>query len=337
VRAKSKQYRIFVFSSLVFVLSLMMVIGPALAQEIVPEKRLVLYASHPTEMVDFFVKKFQEKYDVQVDLVYGGTGELLSRIRAEANRPQADILWGGGAHTGASAPELFLPYDSPALEGIREEFLDPHGYNAPFDAFTMVIVYNKDLVSEEEVPRKWADLTDPKWRGKVVHANPAVSSSAFAAMMMWLKIGGWDLVEALARNQIIVESSSAPFTQVGQGENPLAVAYEEGAWRWLPTGRIGIVYPEDGVAFVPGGLFIVRNSPNPNAARLFVDYLLSKEAQELLAANFPGRRPTHKEVELHPDMPSLDELNVFPYPEDEAADKREEYLARWRQIMIRTR
>lgn len=330
--------RTLVSFSLALVLGLVLLAGTALAQEeLVPEGRLVLYASHPTEMIDFFVKMFQEKYDVEVDLVYGGTGELLQRIRAEAARPQADILWGGGAHTGASAPELFVPYDSPALEGISEEFLDPAGYNAPFDAFTMVIIYNKDLVSEEEVPRRWADLADPKWRGKVIHANPAVSSSAYAAMVTWLEIGGWELVEALARNQIIAESSSAPFTQVGQGEMPLGVAYEEGAFRWLPTGRVGIVYPEDGVAFLPGGLFLVRNGPNPNAARLFVDFLLSKEAQEALAANFPGRRPTHKEVGLHPSMPAPEELNTIPYPEQEAADRRDEYLARWRQIMIRTR
>src|SRR5690606_22262955 len=309
----------------------------AAAQELVPEKRLVLYASHPTEMIDYFVARFKEKYDVEVDLVYGDTGELLARIRAEADRPQADILWGGGAHTGASAPELFLPYQSPALEGISEEYLDPNGYNAPFDAFTMVIVYNKDLVPEDQVPRRWSDLTDPKWHRKVIHANPAVSSSAYAAMVTWLEIGGWALVEALARNQIIAESSSAPFTQVGQGEMPLGVAYEEGAFRWLPTGRVGIVYPEDGVAFLPGGLFLVRNGPNPNAARLFVDFLLSKEAQEALAANFPGRRPTHKEVGLHPSMPAPEELNTIPYPEQEAADRRDEYLARWRQIMIRTR
>lgn len=311
--------------------------GVVSAEELEPEDRLVLYASHPTEMIDFFVERFQEHHDVEVDLVYGGTGELLARIGAEADRPQADLMWGGGAHTGASAPELFAPYDSPALEGISEEFHDPEGYNAPFDAFTMVIIYNKNLVSEDEAPSTWADLTDERWHRQVVHANPAVSSSAYAAMVTWLEIGGWEFVEALADNQIIAESSSAPFTQVGQGENPIGIAYEEGAFRWLPTGEVEIVYPEDGVALLPGGLFIVRDGPNPNAARLFVDFLLAQEQQEALAAEFPGRRPTHREVSLHPDMAGVDTLNVINYPNEEAAANREEWLAQWRQIMIRTR
>lgn len=313
--------------------ALLLVGTSALAQS----NRLTLYVSHPTEMVDFYVERFTEATGIDVDIVYGGTGELLARIGAEAARPQADVMWGGGSHTGASAPELFRPYESAALEDISEAMRDPEGYNAPFDAFTMVIVYNKDLVAEDEVPRTWAELADPKWKGKVVHANPASSSSSYAAMVTWLEIGGWDLVEALARNQIIADSSSAPFTQVGQGENALGVAYEEGAFRWLDSGRIGIVYPEDGVALLPGGLFLVNDSPNPEAADAFADFVLSLESQEALVENFLGRRPTHKDVALNPAMQSVTDLNVIPYPDAAAAANREEYLATWRDIMIRTR
>ena len=84
---------------------------------------------------------------------------------------------------GVQHLNFFLPYDSPALAGISPAFHDPKGYNAPFDAFTMIIVYNKNLVSEDEVPQRWSDLTDPKWKGRVVHANPAASSSAYAALV----------------------------------------------------------------------------------------------------------------------------------------------------------
>lgn len=302
------------------------------------ERRLVIYASHPTEMVDFYVNRFKEQYgDIEVELITGGTGELLSRVQAERGRPQGDIMWGGGSHTGGSAPDLFLPYTSPVLNEISPAFHDPAGFNAPFDAFTMVIVYNKDLVPENEVPRRWSDLTDPKWQGRIVHANPAASSSSYAAMVTWLEIGGWELVEALARNQIIAESSSAPFTQVGQGENPIGIAYEEGAFRWVPSGNVGIVYPEDGVALLPGGLFIIRNSPNPTNAQLFADFVLQQEQQEALARNFFGRRPTHRNVELDPAMTQVDQLNVIEYPVDAASANRTEYLARWREIMIRTR
>lgn len=301
------------------------------------DNRLVLYASHPTEMIDYFVGEFQKEHDIEVELITGGTGELLSRIEAESGNPQADIMWGGGSHTGGQAPQLFVPYESDRLNEISEELHDPAGYNAPFDAFTMVIVYNKDLVSEDEVPRTWAELADPKWHRKIVHANPSASSSAYAAMVTWKEIGGWDFVEDLAKNQIIAESSSAPFTQVGQGENPLGVAYEEGAWRWMPTGRIGIVYPEDGVALLPGGMFIVRGGPNPDNAKAFVDFVLSKEQQEALGSEFPGRRPAHKDAELSGGMPRVRDLNVIEYPGVEAAEMASEWMSTWREIMERTR
>jgi iron(III) transport system substrate-binding protein len=73
------------------------------------EERMVIYASHPTKLVDYFVNKFKEKYgSIEVDLITGGTGELLGRVQAEKNRPQGDIMFGGGSFTGGSAPELFF-------------------------------------------------------------------------------------------------------------------------------------------------------------------------------------------------------------------------------------
>src|SRR5690606_25175455 len=77
---------------------------------------LVIYASHPTEMVDYFVAEFEkENKGIKVELITGGTGELLSRVKAEADRPQGDILWGGSSTTGGSSPDLFTKYDSDVL------------------------------------------------------------------------------------------------------------------------------------------------------------------------------------------------------------------------------
>jgi iron(III) transport system substrate-binding protein len=180
-------------------------------------------------------------------------------------------------------------------------------------------------------------LTDPKWKGRVVHANPAASSSAYAALVTWVEIGGWDLVEALAKNQIIVNSSSIPFTQVGQGENALGVTYEEGAFKWIPSGNVGIVYPKDGMALLPGGLFLIRDSPNPINAKLFADFVLAHPQQSALATEFLGRRPTHKDVKLNPAMVRVDELNLMKYPMEDAISKKKEYLAKWKKVMMRTR
>lgn len=296
---------------------------------------LVIYASHPTEMVDHFVAAFQdENPGIEVDLITGGTGDLLGRIQAEADRPQGDILWGGSSTTGGSSPELFTSYDSDALDGIDEAYLDPAGYNAPSDAFAMVIVYNTDLVDPADAPTTWADLADPQWEGKVRFANPASSSSSYAALVNWLIAYDWDFVEDLAANFVIDDSSSAPFTAVGQGESEIAVAYEEGAYRWLESGNVEIVYPEDGVVLLPGGLFQIADGPNPDNARAFADFVLSAEQQQALVDNFPGRRPTHTEVNLPEEMPAADELNVLDYASANAEENQDDNLEQWRRIMI---
>lgn len=297
--------------------------------------RLVLYASHPPAFSDFFIARFQQQYGIDVELISGGTGELLSRIQAEAGNPQADVMWGGGADTGGSAPQLFVPFDSPALASISAEYLDPQGYNAPFAAFAIVVMYNRNLVSDDEAPQSWADLADPNLGRSIVHANPAVSGSAYTAMVNMLQVGGWNLVEALARNQIVVDSSSGPFTQVGRGENPLGITYEEGAWQWEPTGQVGIVYPSDGVVLIPEGMFKVANGPNPDNARLFMEFMLAQETQTLLANEFRGRRPTHRNANLPAGMPPAEELNVLPYPREEAAANRAEWIRQWQGILER--
>lgn len=308
---------------------------PAQAQEATDS--LVLYSSHPIEMVDYYISAFEaENPGVRVDLITGGTGELLSRIKAEGGRPLGDVLWGGGAYTGGSAPDLFNKYDSPVLAEIFPEFLDPAGFNAPPGAFTMVIVYNKNLVSDEEAPKTWAELADPKWQGKIQYANPASSSSSYAALVAWKEIGGWELVEAMAKNMTVVDSSSGPFTAVGNGEVELGVAYEEGAHRWLPSGNVGIVYPEDGVIIQVEGLFRMKGGPNEANADKFADFILAQPQQQALVDKFPGRRPTNANVVFPDTMPSAADLHLLTYP-PEAVTEQAEWLAKWKEIMINTR
>ncbi|MBM3572386.1 MAG: extracellular solute-binding protein, partial [Alphaproteobacteria bacterium] len=113
--------------------------GYGLAQD--HEKELTVYASHPSEMVDYFNKEFGAKHGVKVTTIKAGTGELLNRIRAERGRPNADVMWGGFADTGASAPDLFEIYRSPGLARVDPKMTDAAGYNTPFGASTMVIMY----------------------------------------------------------------------------------------------------------------------------------------------------------------------------------------------------
>ncbi|MCM2458713.1 extracellular solute-binding protein [Rhizobium sp. CG4] len=305
------------------------------------EKNLVVYASHPSEMVDYFTQEFGKKYGINVTTVKAGTGELLNRIRAEKDRPGGDVLWGGFSDTGGSAPELFEQYKSTELANIEPAMLDAKGYNTPFAASLMVIMSNSGLVKQEDEPKKWTDLTAPQWKGKVVHADPSKSSSSLAALNTWLMIYGrgdeaWKIVEDMTVNMNIVLKSSLVFQQVGRGEYPLGVTYEEAAFNYVLANTANIIYPEDGTLAQPEGMFLIKGSTNPNAAKLFSDYLLSEEAQKKLVEHFPGRRPTRKGIESHPKMTPLSEIKIIDYDSDWASAKRGEILARMQKIIIKT-
>lgn len=305
------------------------------------EKNLVVYASHPSEMVDYFTQEFGKKYGINVTTVKAGTGELLNRIRAEKDRPGGDVLWGGFSDTGGSAPELFEQYKSAELANIEPAMLDAKGYNTPFAASLMVIMSNSGLVKQEDEPKKWTDLAAPQWKGKVVHADPSKSSSSLAALNTWLMIYGrgdeaWKIVEDMTANMNIVLKSSLVFQQVGRGEYPLGVTYEEAAFNYVLANTANIIYPEDGTLAQPEGMFLIKGSTNPNAAKLFSDYLLSEEAQKKLVEHFPGRRPTRKGIESHPKMTPLSEIKIIDYDSDWASAKRGEILARMQKIIIKT-
>jgi iron(III) transport system substrate-binding protein len=219
--------------------------------------------------------------------------------------------------------------------------LDAKGYNTPFAASLMVIMSNSGLVKQEDEPKKWTDLAAPQWKGKVVHADPSKSSSSLAALNTWLMIYGrgdeaWKIVEDMTVNMNIVLKSSLVFQQVGRGEYPLGVTYEEAAFNYVLANTANIIYPEDGTLAQPEGMFLIKGSTNPNAAKLFSDYLLSEEAQKKLVEHFPGRRPTRKGIESHPKMTPLSEIKIIDYDSDWASAKRGEILARMQKIIIKT-
>ncbi len=316
-------------------------IGPSLAQTPQTEGQLVVYASHPAQMVDHFLKMFGDKYGVKVSSVKAGTGELLNRIKAERSRPAADVMWGGFSDTGASSPDLFDVYRSPQLSGTEPKMIDPSGFNTPFGASTMVIMYNKSQVKPEQAPQRWSDLAKPEWKGKVVHADPSKSSSALSALNTWLIINGrgdgaWKVVEDMSRNMTIVLKSSLVFQQVGRGEYPIGVTYEEGAFNYVLAGTAGIAYPQDGTLLEPEGTFIVKSGPNPKAARLFADFLLSEEAQKELVAKFPGRRPTRMGIPTHPAMLPASKLKLIDYDSKWAAENRAQILERMQKVIVKT-
>lgn len=304
-------------------------------------KELVLYSPHPAETINLLVKEFQEKTGIKVDVVAAGTGELLKRIESEDGNAQADVLWGGGAESLAAYGNFFQPYESPELKNVDSNYYAPDFTWLGESPLPMVIMYNTDLVSEENAPKSWEDLLKPEFKGKIAMADPAKSGSAYTIMATMVEAygkdtEGWDFIQKFYDNLDgkIVTSSSGVYKGVGDGEYAVGLTLEKEAIKYVLNGApTKIVYPAEGTSAVPDGLAIVKDAKNMENAKKFVDFALSKETQEIMATEL-SRRSIRNDVEAPEGLPPLGDIKQVEYDFNWASDKKEENLNKWKDIII---
>lgn len=190
---------------------------------------------------------------------------------------------------------------------------DPDGCFAT-DRFTLSpILYNTKLVKPEAAPKSFADLLDPKWKGKIVKAHPGYSGTIMTVTDEIVRDLGWDYLKKLGQQQVMqVQSAADPPKKVAQGERPVAADGGE----YVPLQMIekgaplALVYPTEGTPSIPGGAGVMVDAPHPNAARLFAIYLFSKEGQQLLA-DMARIRSVNPDVKLPASMKPLSEIKIM--------------------------
>jgi iron(III) transport system substrate-binding protein len=240
----------------------------------------------------------------------------------------------GGIDSGGSFKEYLDEYVSPEDDNLIISAKDQPWYNGLF-LNPMGIIYHKELVKEGEV-KGWMDLTDPKWQGKVLMPDPRKSGSAFGELIIFLHAFGregpaWDFVKKLHNNLVIVTSSSHTFQFVASGEYPLGLTHERNAYKYSLAGEpIGFVYPEEGTAARPDAVYLVKNGPNPELAKKFIDFLLSKKAME--AMRDLGYRVNRKDVDPPEGYAPISSIKQCDYDPIWATENREMILQKWTEI-----
>ena len=316
------------------ILVLTLLCGCALA-----EGSLVLYYSHASDWSDPIIQGFSEKYDVDVELVGLGTGELISRIIAESANPQADILWGGVVESYIPIEEYLASYESPQIPNLQEGTWDEDNFKwYPFDLEPMVMIYNTEMV--EEAPTAWADLLREEFKGTIASADPVQSSSAFGVIQSIIAAygqengGGYEFLEKLVPqlDGKLTSGSSAVYKGVSDGEYAIGLTYEEAALKYIAAGAtIDVVYPSEGTGILISPVAMVKGAPNEENAKLFIDYVLSEEAQSQLAA--VNRRSSRTDIALPDNFVPTAEIPKANYSTEWVVEHTEEFNEVWEDLI----
>jgi iron(III) transport system substrate-binding protein len=296
----------------------------------------VIYTSNSAQAVEAVTEVGRKLLpNVKLSTVTGGSGQLLRRIEAEAAKPQGDVFWSSSANTLGAFKALYEPYKAVGADKIVASLRDPNDLWTASNLHVAVLMVNTKQLGGLPAPKSWTDLLDPKWKGKLIIADPANSSTAYTILWGLDKLLGADGLKALANNIKVTSSAPTVLRGVAQGEYAVGLTFESNAYTYVAGGQseISLVYPADGTFTTPEYLTLIKGAPAGAAAKQVCDLLISAEVQvALLETAF--RRPSRMDIEVgkHVKLPELAGIKVFPTNEDEAAAKRTDFLARWQAL-----
>ena len=249
------------------------------------EGTLTLYTTIAEKDLPTLIQPFEAKHGIKVNIWRAGTDRLLQRTMGEAaaGRNEVDVIHFGSPEMEALAREqILVPVDSPAHADLQPGSVPAHKQWAATLLSVWVQAYNTKLLKPEDLPKSYADLLDPKWKGKL--GIEAKDQDWFASVVDVM--GGGDkglkyFQDMVATNGMSVRLGHTLLTNmVVSGEVPLGLT----VYNYMPEQQKKKGAPIDWFALEPAvarsnAVGIARDAPHPNAARLFYDYLLGEEAQ----------------------------------------------------------
>ncbi|HUL90383.1 MAG TPA: extracellular solute-binding protein [Pseudolabrys sp.] len=294
-------------------------ITPALVAAAAKEGQVTWYTSADLQLAEKVGKAFEQKFSGMHARVERAGGErIFSRVAQEyaAGIHVPDAVSTGDAaqfitwkRQGLLAP--YVPED--VARHIPSEHRDLDGFYATVRSSLCVIAYNTGLVKREDAPKSFADLLDPKWKGKIVKAHPSYSGTIMTSTYQMVRELGWPYLEKLAQQQVLqIQSATDTPKKIVLGERPVMADGNESNVLLLKEagGPIEVVYATEGSPSIVQPSAVFSAAPHPNAARLFQNYLFTVEAQELFV-NMGGLRSLHSLVNDKPGRVPLSAIKVW--------------------------
>jgi iron(III) transport system substrate-binding protein len=267
------------------------------------EGKIVFYTGMDIQVATLVAQAFQAKYPgITVQVERNPSERVYQRVMMEydSNIHVVDVL--------DSADQVHLvdwkrkgmltPFVAADLVKYPADRRDPEGYYAYNRVTLSVFGVNTKLLKVADAPKSYADMLDPKWKGKIVKAHPAYAGYIMTSTYILSRLFGWEYFQKLGQQRVLqVQSSNDPPKKLSLGERPLMfdgneyttfIEKDKGA-------PVEVIYPAEGTPFVGGSSGVAKDAPHPNAARLFISFLYSREGQQV-SVDKGGLRSLHPDV-----------------------------------------
>jgi len=296
------------------------------------EGRVVWYTSMAIDTSKPLLDAFMKEYPfIKADLVRAGEEQLMTRVLSEvrAGKWAFDSISVSGLSTLVDR-DVVAPYPSPERNAYMSQFKDPQGYWTGIYVNNLVLAYNTRLVAPKDAPKTYSDLLDPKWKGKML--MDSTDYDWFGTLVtVWGREKAVKYMEALARQDIQWRRGHGLLAQlVGAGEAPLGWAYNFRIERMKKDGApVEWIETFAPIVVTINGIGLSAKPSHPNAARLLVDFALSKRGQRMIREM--RRIPARSDIE--PLAPKMDQskLNLKAVPK-EVYLKLDDYAREFRKI-----
>jgi len=273
------------------------------------EGTLLIYNGTNFPIVRKIAVEMQKETGIAIDVLDGRASEIRERIRVEqsTNRTVASLSYSGlttlFTQTGEGAFQEHGPL--PNAQGVIPE-LASKGHVLLGSVGMFLLMYNTTLVKPEEVPKSWRDLTDPRWQGKILSDDFRAAGAGNFWFEATYNAFGREYHDKIALQKPVF-SRNFPESErrVARGEYPIYLPFNMSEYISLRGLPIKALVPTEGAAYVPFGAAILKDAPHPNAARVYLNFLLSDIGQTMLAAE--GFRPAKPgfESKAAPDVAPL--------------------------------
>lgn len=315
------------------------------SSQVAAEGKLTVYCSVQNEVCEKMAQTFGKKYNVETQFIRNGTGATLAKLKAEKDNPQADIWYGGTIEPHFQAGDLGLlePYRSPAQKEILPQFntLMKEKGDLTSVAYMMVLGFGVNTEKLKQlgiaVPKTWADLLNPALKGQIQLPDPRTSGTTYTVIATLIQLWGeekaFEYLKQLDASISQYVKSGLVTSNLSRGESAVSIgfvhSYETEKEKGAPVESI---LPEDGIGYALGAASIIKGARNLDNAKLFMDWALSKEAQEIPWREYNLYQiPTNINAEISPKSVNVKGLKLveLDYNRFGSSEEGKRLVDRW--------